>query len=91
MFTTDAKKPTFERQIICGYTCMDHDRLMVIDNKPELSVGDEIVYHRVGNYTVTFGGPFIKPYPSVYVEKETGVEMVRKQMTVEEYYRMETT
>ena len=91
MFTTDAKKPAYERQIICGYTCMDHDRLMVIDNIPELSVGDKIVYHRVGNYTVTFGGPFIKPYPSVYVEMETGVEMVRRQMTVEEYYRMETT
>lgn len=90
MFSSDAKKPPHPRQVICGYTCMDHDRLMAIENHPELSVGDHIVYHRVGNYTITFGGPFIRPYPPVYALTETGYELVRKAMTIEEYYRMET-
>ena len=90
MFSSDATKPPYPRQVICGYTCMDHDRLMVIENNPELSVGDHIIYHRVGNYTITFGGPFIKPYPPVYALTDTGCVLVRKAMTIEEYYRMET-
>ena len=39
----DKKHP---KQIICGYTCMDHDRIMVLENEKELQVGDEIIYHR---------------------------------------------
>ena len=90
MYTTDSAKPPHRRQVICGYTCMDHDRIMAIEDKPELAVGDHIVYHRVGNYTVTFGGPFIRPYPPVYCQKGDTVEMVRKQMSMEDYYKMET-
>lgn len=93
LFTTTVSKgkPEYPKQIICGYTCMDRDRIMSIENEPELSIGDRIVYHRVGNYTVTFGGPFIKPFPPVYVENDKGIRLVRKQMKMEEYYRMETT
>ena len=57
-----------EKQVVCGYTCMDHDRIMIIENKPELQVGDEIIYHRVGAYSMTFGGMFIRYYPDVFVE-----------------------
>lgn len=90
MFTTDAQKGAYPRQVICGYTCMDHDRLMVLENKPELAMGDHIIYYRVGNYTATFGGPFIRPYPPIYVNNAGNLKMVRKQMTVEEYYQIET-
>jgi len=89
-YTTDATKPMHKKQIICGYTCMDHDRIMTIENEPELSRGDHIVYHRVGNYTMTFGGPFIKPYPPVYVDLKNKTITVRKAMTVQDYYRLET-
>ena len=78
------------RQVICGYTCMDHDRIMVLENKPELSVGDQIIYKRVGNYTATFGGPFIQTFPNVYAEDSSGVHLIRQKMSVNEYYRMET-
>ena len=93
LYTTTVweEKAKHPKQIICGYTCMDRDRIMVIENEPELLVGDQIIYHRVGNYTVTFGGPFIRPFPSVYVETESGIQLIRKKMTMEEYYRMETT
>lgn len=91
LFTSSASRPPVPRQVVCGYTCMDHDRLMVLENQPELSVGDRIVYHRVGNYTVTFGGPFIRPFPPVWVRRTDGSRLlVRKQMTVREYYGMET-
>lgn len=91
LFTTDAKGEPLPRQIVCGYTCMDHDRIMTLENGPELAVGDRIVYHRVGNYTVTFGGPFIQGLPPVYAEREDGtVVMIRKPMDMKDYYRMET-
>ena len=91
LFTTDAQRPPFPRQIVCGYTCMDHDRIMTLENEPELAAGDHIVYHRVGNYTVTFGGPFIQGLPPVYAEREDGaVVMIRKPMDMKDYYRMET-
>lgn len=89
LHTTDAQANPHPRQVICGYTCMDHDRLMVLEGEPELAVGDHIVYHRVGNYTTTFGGPFIRPYPAVYVQKDGHVELARKAMTVEQYYQLE--
>ena len=91
LFTTDAQRPPFPRQIVCGYTCMDHDRIMTLENEPELRAGDHVVYHRVGNYTVTFGGPFIQGLPPVYAEREDGaVVMIRKPMDMKDYYRMET-
>lgn len=80
------KKSEFIKQIICGYTCMDHDRLMVIENQKELSVGDKITYHRVGAYSMTFGGMFIRYYPDVYVDSSGRIERVRKRITVDDYY-----
>ncbi len=77
-----------KKQIICGYTCMDHDRIMILDNEPELLVNDEIIYHRVGAYSMTFGGMFIKYYPDVYVEYEDKIEKVRKEISIEEFYNI---
>lgn len=78
------------RQIICGYTCMDHDRIMVLENQPELSIGDRIIYKRVGAYTMTFGGMFIRYYPEVYVHAENCFERVRKTIDSYEYYSIHT-
>ena len=77
-------------QVICGYTCMDHDRLMRLRNETELSVNDRIIYRRVGAYAVTFGGPFICYIPEVYVEDGATVEKVRSRISTEDYYRMQS-
>ena len=84
-----SKNKIIEDQIICGYTCMDHDRIMRIKNQQELMPGDRIVYHKVGNYTITFGGMFIRYYPEIYVKKTSGeIEMIRHRTSVEEYYNI---
>lgn len=87
MFSSSARddKKHF-RQIICGYTCMDHDRIMVLENEKELRAGDEIIYHRVGAYSMTFGGMFIRYLPEVYVKNNQGIEKVRSQITVKDYF-----
>lgn len=77
------------KQVICGYTCMDHDRLMEIENQPELCIGDQIVYHRVGAYSITFGGAFIRYFPEVYAERNNGKQfLIRSKMTTEEYFKI---
>lgn len=79
-----------KEQVVCGYTCMDHDRIMILNDYNELKIGDKIVYHRVGAYSMTFGGPFIKYLPSVYVEKNNEYILIRKKMTVNEYYNIQS-
>ncbi len=87
----DAKRNSLEAQIICGYTCMDHDRIMVLKDEKELRVGDKIIYHRVGAYSITFGGMFIRYYPDVYVQyDDNSMECVRKRIGIEEYFKIQT-
>lgn len=89
MYSVLAKKVTLHhKQIICGYTCMDHDRLMIVENQKELSVGDTITYHRVGAYSMTFGGMFIRYYPDVYVDSNGSLELVRSRISTEEYFNI---
>ena len=73
------------RQVICGYTCMEHDRLFHLENAGELAVGDRIVYHKVGAYTMCLTPLFIKYFPSVYLEEEDGCSVLRTNWTVEEF------
>lgn len=82
------KRRKLVQQIICGYTCMDHDRIMKITNTEELLPGDEIIYHRVGAYTMTFGGMFIRYFPDVYVQEKEKQVKVRSKISVEDYYKI---
>lgn len=84
------EKPVIQKQIICGYTCMDHDRIMLLKDVPEISCGDEIIYHRVGAYSMTFGGMFIRYLPDVYVQRAEGISKVRSRISVEEYYKIQS-
>lgn len=90
MYSIKQNKVTnpIEKQIICGYTCMDHDRLMNIEGEPELMIGDEVIYHRVGAYSMTFGGMFIRYYPDVYVQMDNELIKVRSYNTVEDYMKI---
>ena len=63
---------------------------MEIENGKKLRVGDEIIYHRVGAYTVTFGGLFIKYLPEVYVSNNGQMKKIRGTMKTEEYFKLQT-
>ena len=92
MYSVESKsKTTASKQVICGYTCMDHDRLMVLNGERQLEIGDRIIYHRVGAYSITFGGMFIRYWPDVYVEHLDGrYEKIRGRISVEQYYRLQS-
>ena len=72
-------------QIICGYTCMEHDRLFTAVNEPALQPGDRIIYHKVGAYTMCLTPLFIKYFPQVYVHRDGAFSLVRQAWTPEEY------
>lgn len=74
------------KQVVSGYTCMEHDRLFEAINEPELCEGDKIIYHKVGAYTMCLTPLFIKYFPDVYVESAGGYQMVREAWKPEEYF-----
>lgn len=88
----DIKSNSIEKinkQIVCGYTCMDHDRIMILQNEKELKIGDKIIYKRNGAYSVTFGGMFIRYLPDVYVKKlDDSLERIRKRIDVNDYFNI---
>lgn len=76
---------TFDKQIICGFTCMEADRIFTYESKPELFPGDLIVYENVGGYTMSLNPLFIQYFPAVYVRNGDTMRMVRKKWTPGEY------
>lgn len=70
---------THTRQIVCGYTCMDSDRLFTAEDEPELQVGDMVVIRNAGAYSMSFTpGFFIEYPPAVYAAMADGVRMLRR-------------
>ena len=73
------------KQIICGYTCMEHDRLFEAIDEPALLPGDRIIYDKVGAYTMCLTPLFIKYFPDVYVERDGIFTKVREAWQPEDY------
>ena len=73
------------KQIICGYTCMEHDRLFEAIEEPALLPGDRIIYNKVGAYTMCLTPLFIKYFPDVYVERDGVFIKVREAWRPEDY------
>ena len=77
---------TADHQIISGFTCMEHDRIMRLRGAPALAEGDRVVYRKVGAYTMCFQPLFIEYLPAVYVRDDEGrLTLVRRRWGVEEY------
>ena len=72
------------KQIVCGFTCMDKDRIIEPTNITELREGDRLVFHRVGAYTMQMNPLFISFYPAVYV-RDGNLTCVRKAWTAEDF------
>ncbi len=79
----NGKKLAMQR--ICGYTCMEHDRLFSLQDHAELSVGDKIVYDKVGAYTMCLTPLFIQYFPDVYVSADGKLTLVRKKWSADMY------
>lgn len=76
---------SMKKQVICGYTCMEHDRLFEAKDEPELIIGDKIIYNKVGAYTMCLTPLFIKYFPDVYIEENGKIKKIRSAWTPKEY------
>lgn len=76
---------TAETQIISGCTCLEYDRLFTIKNKPLLSVGDYIVYHNVGAYTMCLTPMFIRYVPTIYANDGSAYHLIRERWTAKDF------
>lgn len=74
-----------EKQVISGYTCMEHDRLFNLLKEDELMIGDKIIYEKVGAYTMCLSPLFIKYYPDVYLKDGSYMKLVRNRWTEKNY------
>lgn len=74
-----------EKQVICGFTCMEHDRLFVLKNGKELMVDDKIVYHKVGAYTMCLSPLFIKYFPNVLLNDNGKLTVIRDKWDAKAY------
>lgn len=72
-------------QVICGFTCMEHDRLFELKESEALFPNDQVVYHKVGAYTMCLSPLFIKWFPEVYVKEGNKMFKVRDRWTNKEY------
>lgn len=79
------KRALLGRQIVSGFTCMEHDRLFEVKDDLELMAGDQIIYHKVGAYTMCLSPLFIKWFPYVYVDDGSKIVKVRDKWTNSEY------
>lgn len=76
-----------EKQIVVGCTCLEYDRLFIINDSPQLEVGDKIIYNNVGAYTLTLSPLFIRYFPKVYsMDKEGNLKLVRAAWEAKDYF-----
>ena len=87
----EKERKSLKEQIICGYTCMENDRLLAIRDNNELLVGDKLLFNKVGSYTMCLSPLFIEYFPIVYLENDKSEFIcVREKWTVDEYIQKST-
>lgn len=87
----EKERKSVKEQIICGYTCMENDRLLAIRDNNELLVGDKLLFNKVGSYTMCLSPLFIEYFPIVYLKNDKGEFIcVREKWTVDEYMQKST-
>ena len=74
-----------EKQVICGFTCMENDRLFIAAGEREFTPGDRISFQKVGGYTMCLTPLFIRYFPNVYLEKNKEYTLVRSAWGPAEY------
>lgn len=80
---THEEECVIPEQVICGFTCMDIDRLFVMRDAPLLKRGDMIEFKNVGAYCYCFNPSFfIEPPPYVYVKSSQKYNLVSDRKTL---------
>lgn len=79
----DRKKS--QKQVYVGCTCLENDRLFVMNDFYDSKVGDVIKFSFVGAYTTCLSPLFIRYFPRVYIQKGNEIYLAREEWN-EDYY-----
>lgn len=74
-----------KRQVVSGYTCIEMDRFLDLSEEKELNVGDEVIIHNVGAYTMSLAPLFIEYFPAVIVKDGNDNQVVREHWSTKEF------
>lgn len=77
------ERKTALKQLVGGCTCMEADRLFLLENSPCLAAGDKILFRNVGAYTMTLSPQFIRFWPRIYAYRDYRYELIREASTPE--------
>lgn len=78
-------KKTLPRQVVSGYSCIEMDRFLDLNDQPELQIGDEVTINNVGAYTISLAPLFIEYYPSVIVKDGDKYCVAREAWSTQEF------
>lgn len=74
------RKIADKAQIVGGLSCLEYDRLFQLPiGSKKLELGDRIIFHRVGAYTMTLSPLFIHFLPNVYLQKGNYYQLIRHE------------
>ena len=87
VYKDDVTTVATKQQVIGGLTCLEYDRLFTLPpDSRSLQVGDRIVFHRVGAYTMALTPLFIHYYALVYRQLTPGKFVtIRQEWSEQEY------
>ena len=73
-------------QVVVGFTCLEYDDIMTLNDSDELKKGDIIRYDKLGAYTLSLSPLFISFFPAVYtINQHGGVRVVRERWSSKEF------
>lgn len=76
LYTSSDKR--LSEQELCGFTCMESDRMCILKDEPELCEGDIVLIRFAGAYSMSFTpGFFIEDAPAVYSYRDGSFELLR--------------
>ncbi len=73
--------------ILCGFTCMEDDRFFSLTDEC-IDVGDYVVFHKVGAYTMGLSPQFIEFYPRVYQICGDEIKIVREKVSAKDFIKI---
>lgn len=79
------KENIIPRQVVTGYSCIEMDRFLDLQDTNELSIGDEITIHNTGAYSMVLAPLFIEYYPSVIVWDGNKYIIAREKWSTNEF------
>lgn len=89
IYHKEQNEPALFPQIVSGLTCLEYDRLFTLPmGERSLNVGDRIVFHRVGAYTMSLTPLFIHYFPTVYLKRANNrFDIIREEWNVDDFIR----